>query len=620
MSLGRLSAQEGRLPCRDLATRTLGLTGSAGKVTGEVRGDRVDAALDERETSIPFRWLTFEAAIYGLILLAGLGVRLAALGRCPLLETGANTALAAWRTLQGSPWRPTYYLPLLYDANLAVFGLIRATDAAARLLPAIVGSALVIAPYFARDVLGRKGALVASLLLAFSPTWVFFSRTADGSILTAAASTVILLSVRHYVRSRRALDLRLGAVALGLGLTAGPGMYTMVASALVCGLVWWVRWRGDPQAVQARELVRAAGTRTNLILLVGVFLFFAGGFSFNPAGIGASVELGARWARDLRPTSSGLPWSALPKTLLTYESLTVVVALLSVAWGLRQRDVTDAFLASWAALALVLAALLGHREPMWLTDVLLPLVILAARGFQRLWDHLAPDATASDGVAVLLGLALLAFAFLGVASYTHTGQAEYLSRARLGCGVLVAAWGAYWFWAQRDSALRVGAVLVMVLMLGPSVRGTTAVAFQTGRDPREGLVHRPASTQLSDLSSLLCGLSSRQAGDPWLLDIDYEEALDPWMGWYLRDYPKARSMASVDGRSEARALVTRVRPKEARIGGYAAQRFRLHEMWTEEGVSVRERLRWLLYRDAVGSEQTTEMELWVRLPSGSGES
>jgi len=126
--------------------------------------------------------------------------------------------------------------------------------------------------------------------------------------------------------------------------------------------------------------------------------------------------------------------------------------------------------------------------------------------------------------------------------------------------------------------------------------------------------------QLSDLSSLLSGLSSRQAGDPWLLDIDYEEALDPWMGWYLRDYPKARSMASVDGRSEARALVTRVRSKEARIAGYAAQRFRLQEMWTEEGVSIRERLRWLLYRDAVGSEQTTEMELWVRLPSGSGES
>lgn len=578
------------------------------------------AATDEREVPTPFLSLTFEAAIYGLILLAGLAVRLAALGRWPLLETGANTALAAWRTLQGSPWRPTYYLPLLYDANLAVFGLTRATDAAARLLPAIAGSALVIAPYFARDVLGRKGALAGSLLLAFSPTWVFFSRTADGPILTAAATAAMLLSARRYVASKRPADLRMGVIALGMGLTAGPGIYTVLVPALVCGIIWSLRRRGDSQVVQARDLVRAAAERTNLVLLGGVFLFFASGFLCNPAGIGASVELAAQWVRDLGPATSGLPWFALPKALLTYEMLTVGLAVLSVAWGLRQRHMIDAFLGAWAALALLLGALLGHRDPMWLTDALLPLVILAARGFQRLWDHLIPDATPTDGLAVLSGLVVLAFVVLQVASHTHTGQAEYLSRARLGCGVLVAAWGAYWFWAHSDSALRVGATLAMLLVAGLTVRATAAVAYQTGRDPREGLVHRPASMGLSDFAGCLSSLSSRRVGDPRQPDIDYEEALDPWIGWYLRDYPRARSVTSVPEGSEATALVTSVRGKEAWPSGYAGQRFRLQEIWTEDELSARERLRWFLYRDPVGSEQTREMALWVRLSGGSDES
>jgi len=41
----------------------------------------------------PSSWLTLELVLYGLIAFGGLVVRLAALGRWPLLETGVNTAL-----------------------------------------------------------------------------------------------------------------------------------------------------------------------------------------------------------------------------------------------------------------------------------------------------------------------------------------------------------------------------------------------------------------------------------------------------------------------------------------------------------------------------------------------
>ena len=112
--------------------------------------------------------------LYGVIVIVALAVRLAGLDQWPLTEVEANTALAAWRTVQGSTWRPAYYLPLLYDVYLVLFWFTLATDAATRILPALVGAGLVLLPYCARDLLGRKAALVAALLLALGPSWVYF--------------------------------------------------------------------------------------------------------------------------------------------------------------------------------------------------------------------------------------------------------------------------------------------------------------------------------------------------------------------------------------------------------------------------------------------------------------
>jgi uncharacterized protein (TIGR03663 family) len=581
-------------------------------------------------SDVPLPWLTFEVALYILILLAGLAVRLAALGRWPLQETEANTALAAWRTIQGSTWRPLYYLPLLYDVHLLLFWVTHATDAAARLLPALVGAGLIFVPYFARDILGRKGALTASLLLAFAPTWVFFSRLADGPILTAAVSALILLSVHCYLGSKRAQDLRLGVVALALGLTAGPGIYTSLIAALAFGLLFWWHSRGKEQAVNLRGLLSDVATRDNLLLWVGLFLFFGSGFLLNVGGVGASVELLGRWAGGLAPRSNGLAWWAYPRMLLDYELLTVVLGIAGVVYGLRRRDPFDIYLLFWVGLSLVFGMALGHREPLWLTDALLPLVILAARGLERLWDTLVPETSSADRfqsttvkgrietgltdvlIFLLAGLAVAA-GFVRLFAYLQTGQDAYLSHAGITWGLLLAAWVAYLIWGERPSALRVGAALLLLLMITRSVRLTTAVAYQTGRDPREGIAYQPASVQLRDFEVLVSSLSSHQVGDAHFMDIDYEQSLEPWAAWYLRDYPRARAVASVGSQPEATALVTQARTREQRPVGYMGQRFRLQETWSEQGLSSRERLRWLIYREPVGTAQASaEIDLWVR--------
>ena len=573
----------------------------------------------EAQRSVNAR-LTVEVVLYAILALAGLALRLAALGRWPLLQAEAETALAALRTVRGSPLGPLEYTPLLYNVNLVLFSLTRATDASTRLLPALLGSGLVVVPFLARDVLGRRGALIAAALLAFSPTWVFFSRAGLGSLPSAASSALFLVAGYGYWRTQQRGYAYLGAASLGLGLTAGPGIYTLLVSAPIYGLVAWVIQRRRGASV---SWVRALCDKTaslqsrQLALVLGaIFVLSATAFTLYPGGLGATINLAGRWASDLAPKASGLPWHASGRNLLTYESLTVALACVGAAWGLSRKEPLTWFALSWLAVALLLGSLLGHRDPRWSLDALLPLVILAARGFEFLWTRLVNDPDWRDGVALWLAFCFLIFGFLELASYAHNGQREFLWYALISWGVLLAALAAQAFWTGIRSMLRVGAALLILALGLLTVRSTTAIAYQTGRDPREGLVYRPTSVQVRDLEAALRTTSYHQIGDPTLLDVEYEADLAPLVEWTLRDYANARVVPGLTPFSEATALISDLRAQDQRPVGYVAQRFRLREGWPEQDLSIREKLRWLVYRDSVGSEEADEVQLWIRLTQG----
>ena len=71
---------------------------------------------------------------------------------------------------------PMMHGPFLFELNALVYFLLGATDATARVAPALFGTILVGLPYFLRDRVGRTGALVGSVLLTFSPTILYYSR------------------------------------------------------------------------------------------------------------------------------------------------------------------------------------------------------------------------------------------------------------------------------------------------------------------------------------------------------------------------------------------------------------------------------------------------------------
>src|SRR5262249_4749357 len=140
--------------------------------------------------------LNLEAFLYIVIAAAALWLRLAQLGAHPLNDVEAREALAVLRQLRGAadaslePRSPTYFFFTYFG-----FLLFGASEATARLWPALAGVGLALAPALYRDQLGRGVALGASVLLALSSTLLAASRSADGTMLAVLALALAVGSV-----------------------------------------------------------------------------------------------------------------------------------------------------------------------------------------------------------------------------------------------------------------------------------------------------------------------------------------------------------------------------------------------------------------------------------------
>jgi hypothetical protein len=113
-----------------------------------------------------FGWL--EASFLGLVLLA-LGIRLWELDRRVIHYDEAIHVYYAWRlsNLEEYIHAPWMHGPFQIEFTALIFRLFGDTDFTARLGYVLFGTALVGLPYFLRDYLGRLGALLAGMMLAY---------------------------------------------------------------------------------------------------------------------------------------------------------------------------------------------------------------------------------------------------------------------------------------------------------------------------------------------------------------------------------------------------------------------------------------------------------------------
>ncbi|HQU35395.1 MAG TPA: hypothetical protein PLR65_02300 [Anaerolineales bacterium] len=345
--------------------------------------------------------LKHEGWLYGLAFLIALALRFIALGASPLTDSEATLALQSLALARGeSPLLAPQSAYILFTAVL--FAIMESANFLARFLPALAGSMLVFAPYFFREKIHPRPALILAFLFAFDPGLVALSRQANGTMF---AVTFLLFAWGMWNQKR----LIPTGIFAGLALLSGPSLW---AGLLTLGITHLFIRGMKPKAEETQlenpespvsnlqsptsnppilqssaskyqvsitkyELRTLLTSTLTTLLLCGTLFFLApNGLSAAFAAIPAYFS---GWV-----ACEGVAPSRMILTILFYEPLGILLAAFAIFRAARANGKRAKRLIIWLGTALLLAVF--YRQPAALAWVIIPLLALAASELSRAFE------------------------------------------------------------------------------------------------------------------------------------------------------------------------------------------------------------------------------------------
>lgn len=484
--------------------------------------------------------ITIEDALWVLVLLLALGIRLLNLGTRPLSDYESSWALQALSLFPaGTNIEPVPPGPQPGPIALTgfLFYLLGSSNGLARFLPAFAGSLLCLTPYFFRLRIGRLAAIIMAFGLALDPGLVAVSRLAGGPMPALGFG---LFGIGLLV-SQQAL---LAGICLGLALISGPaaiqGMVYLVITWGIARLLGKIGWMKPGDALMPdlgrRQLLWVALSGVGIIFLAGTL------FGYFPQGLGAWVgALPAYLTGWVSP--SGVPAARLLAVLLLYQPLAVIFGLAGLVVGWKDRAYPSQWLSIWFIVALGLAIIFPARQlsdlvwvsiPLWGLASLLLSAYLPVRSEQRLYV----------AVQALIVFILMSITWLHLAGLNQPvpTPSEQTLRWLVFIGVLLLVGlttilvGLGWSWDAGIRGLVWGVTVALVLygisgMWASSQPVASRVAAIWNPAPLVGEAELLQKT-VSDLSIWSTG---RKEATAVVAAVD-----SPSLRWLLRLYPNAR--------------------------------------------------------------------------------
>ena len=558
--------------------------------------------------------ITVEVALWVLVALAALALRLSHLDAAPLNEREASEAMLAWRAATGQGMPQADYSPLLFTANALLFTLCGSSDAIARLWPALFGSLLPLTPLLFRWRIGRVGALAAGLYLAFSPTALVASRQLDGAVVAVVGGMLFLGGLIRFFDTDAPSWLPLSAGGLALAVTGGPSAYGLL---LTLGLAWLTFHVSRLTFDVSRFTPHVS--RFSLVFLLAV-LALSTGMGWNLAGLGATGDQLLAWIARFAPVSNP---AAFPLAILAvYEPLALIFGLGGLVWAVRRARRFGALLGLWAGLGVLLLSLMPGRTPLDGLAILLPLALLAGVAVESLGQSLRERGDwFGEGVYVPVTLILWAHTYLVLARYAARGEPTDLLLALLVVALQIVLGTMFALAARPDAALRGAAVGVGILLMTVTISAGWGVARVRPADPRELLTGESTSIEVRDLARTLRELSWRETGIATTLPLAFEAAPHSVLAWYLRDFSAARRVESLTVDEAGLVLVAQRRDLALAEGEYVGQDFVLRRSWNPVDVDCiwewpphcSAAVKWLLTRSTSSPPVAEQWAvLWLR--------
>lgn len=609
----------------------------------------LDRALDLTRIGLePLAWLLLTA----LALL----LRVIWLHGWPMQAQEAAVATSMWGLLAhgevaAPPADAGPVATLLGALWLALFGV---NDDIARLGPALIGAATVAACWWLRPFLSRAGALLAALLLSWSPLALYSARRLVAEPYAAFFLLVLAICLLRLWTGgdRRALFVAAGAFILAIFshyLALPFALLLIVVTPLAVRLARGARAEAettrprvdaaptDDQALRAprltsRDRLTAAGIAAGLAAVIGLLAASGGSGLLGSLLSPVTGWLGAAGER---------PAVALPLLLLVYEPLLLVTAVAG-AWMLGSgresaaQRLAGLLIAIWSIAALLLASLAGDRDPAQLVYAVVPLALLAGRVLGGLVTSIPWATYRQRGGPILSAISALALVAIVVSlnmlvAPTRAGSAPFLVTLLLDLALAAALVGAT-IWLARPFGWPVGGRILALTLLGLfglyAVRSATQLAYVQPASAVEMAVHDQTAPgvlavvdRIHRLSRDVTGLrrTNEDVTGGHGLEIALDRALAQPFAWYLRDYPQRMFFDPSRGVPGSPQLVIVSGPADAGLRGalersHVAQRYPASWSFPAGGLGggLTGLVRYLLYREPAVAPATQEFVVYLR--------
>ena len=565
---------------------------------------------------------TLETILWVLIAVVALTMRLANLGALPLGLSEAHEAVLSWRavndqSLADQTTAASGYSPFLFAANALLFSLFEGGDGLARLGPAFFGVALTLTPLLLRNRLGRIGALVAGLCLAFSPTALVASRQLDGAIIAAFGVMICMGGLIRFVEANQRFWLVLSAVGLALGLTSSPSVYGILFPLLLATTLYALRFTLPLSRFELH-------ISYFILIFIAAFLTLSTGLGWNPAGFGATGDLLARWFACFGTASES---TVSPFVLLiSYEQLTLLLGLVGLIWMIWRERRLGSMLGIWVGLGLLLLIVMPGREPFDLLWVILPLACLSGAALDAfLRDLEIREIWVGEVVYSLAVFIFWVYIYLRSARYAAFGDSADLLLVFLSFILQLLLGASFTLAIGFELALRDIASGTLIALLLFTLSVGWAAAYGDPVENCELLLPRPTAVGVRDLVYTLRNLSWRETGLPTTMEFTFVDPSDPVLSWYLRDFRAVRYVESIEAITGEGPVVAVDREPFVSDSPYLGQDFVLRWRWNplefncswqDGAINCKWLAKWLLFRErprGAESSPSRVAEKWVTL-------
>ena len=569
-------------------------------------------------------WITVEVVLYAIIVIAAGALRLINLAAAPLSAHEAEQALAAFN----GAVLPSGGSPVLYSLNQVLFGLFGTSigDAGARLGTALIGTIMVLMPALYRKHIGRIGALAAMLMLAISPTMTFAARTLDGQIVTAACGLAAVGLGLRYFESHQRRDLIGLAIVVGLGLTSGSGLVTLIIVISIGSLIVY-RWSASEADRATVRQVREQSDQLRTAAMCGgaAFLLASTVMLLRPSAIGGVPESISAWLAAWRGSDT-VGVLQLFQIMLIDEPLIVWFGLAGIVYAIIRGHGLSIVLSVWSIGALLITLLQPGRQPIDLVLALTPLALLGGQVVQTASTALIEHgAWQIEGAVWLIVAPLTGYLAVSLGAYASgrnlIGNAQILGQTLnpmtsfvVLLVMLTLIVGAVFALAIGIRAtLRAGAVAAWVIFAVISLSNAWSATQLHASDPRE-LLWNP-TTVTTDVRAVVQAVeaaSVRTTGNLHQAAVTIAlSPVDPVIAWYLRDFKDVRWAAVPDAQTPIAITPFGVQ-LPAEQGGYIGAKFVTRVTWSPAQLTDADLLRWWLYRETDQPIPLQTLIVWVK--------